>query len=225
MRIGMSIFLVVILINLVFFSGIAYSYGDSSSNNYVLLSGFEPFYIYTENPSQLITEFLNGSTIKNATILGIVLPVNFSESVAQITQAIKLYDPILVISLGLNAKARVIQLENFGMNIRKRSRSDPFWFIPQRLDTNGPFIRKTTIPIDDILSELRNNDISTRKSFYAGDYVCNAVFYQTLGFIEEENKDVPMGFIHLPPLDNQKPHGVNLTRLIDAITITISSAL
>ena len=225
LRIVKSLLLIVILLNLFFYSGVAYSYEDSSSNNYVLLSGFEPFYIYTENPSQLVAEFLNGSTIKNATILGIVLPVNFSESVVQITQAIETYDPVLVISLGLNAEARVIQVENFGMNIRKRPRSDPLWFFPKRLDPNGPFIRKTALPTADIVSELRDNDISARQSFYAGNYVCNAVFYHTLGFIEDEGKEAPMGFIHIPLLDYQEPHGVNLTILIDAITITISSAL
>ena len=225
LQIGKSLLLSIFLVNLFFYSGVAYSYEDFSQINYVLLSGFEPFYIYAENPSELVVEFLNGSTINNVTIRSIVLPVNFTESVAQITQAIHTYDPVLVVSLGLNAEARVIQVENFGMNIRKRPRSDPLWFFPKRLDPDGPFIRKTPLSTIDIVSELRANEISARQSFYAGNYVCNAVFYHTLGLIEDEGREIPVGFVHIPPLDYQEPHGVNLTILIDAITIMISSVL
>ena len=203
----------------------AENFEDTSQTNYVLLTGFEPFYIYSENPSQLIVESLNGTFLGNASIIGIVLPVNFSASVSQITQAIDTYDPLMVISLGLNGEARMIQVENIGLNLRNRPRSDPWWFFPKRLDSTGPFILKATIPTTDIALAIRDGGISARQSYHAGTYVCNAVFYQTLRFIEVEDKGISMGFIHVPPLDYQEPYGMNLSVLVDAVSIAISTAV
>ncbi len=73
----------------------------------VLVTGFEPFGTYPINPSQVIAETLNGSTLHDAEIIGIILPVNFTTSVEKAKEAIELYKPDVVISLGLNAKAEV----------------------------------------------------------------------------------------------------------------------
>ena len=57
---------------------------------YVLLTGFEPFDIYEVNPSQLIVEALDGQIIADAQIVGVVLPVDFTFSVENVTQAINI---------------------------------------------------------------------------------------------------------------------------------------
>jgi pyroglutamyl-peptidase len=220
--IGIGIVLLLIGIQTEVLAGTSEEIG---SDNYLLVTGFEPFYVYDVNPSQLIVEALNGTLIGNTTVIGIVLPVNFSGSVYQITSVIDKYDPLLVVSLGLNGEARMIQVENIGVNIRKRPRNNPFWFLPKRLDPDGPFLLKTTLPTNKIVSAIRDEGISVRHSFHAGTYVCNAVFYQTLRFIKEEDRQIPMGFIHVPPLDYQEPHGMNLSYLLDAIDIVLSMSL
>lgn len=197
----------------------------TGSGNYLLLTGFEPFYIYDVNPSQLIVEAFNGTKICNTTVVGIVLPVNFSESVTQIISEVERYNPVLVLSLGLNAEARMVQIENFGVNIRKQPRSNPFWFVPKRLDPDGSFLLRTSLPTIDIVSAIRNKGIPARNSIHAGTYVCNAVFYHTLQYIDEQNKQIPMGFIHVPPLDYQEPHGMNISVLLDAIDISLKTCL
>ncbi len=53
----------------------------------VLVTGFEPFGMYPTNPSQVIAETLNGSTLNDAEIIGIVLPVNFTTSVERAIEA------------------------------------------------------------------------------------------------------------------------------------------
>ena len=194
------------------------------SSNYLLVTGFEPFYIYDVNPSQLIVEAINGTVINNITVIGSILPVNFSESVTQITSEIDRYNPVLVLSLGLNGEARMVQVENLGINIRKRPRSDPFWFIPKRLDPEGPFLLRTLLPTIDMVSAIRSQGIPARNSMHAGTYVCNAVFYHTLRYIEH-NKQIPMGFIHVPPLDYQAPYGMNFSVLLDAIDISLKTCL
>ncbi|MBU0496888.1 MAG: hypothetical protein KKG04_02915 [Candidatus Thermoplasmatota archaeon] len=199
--------------------------GAPTVSNIVLISGFEPFYIYDENPSQLVAEALNGTILKNTTIVAVVLPVNFTESITQITQAIQTYRPVLVISLGLNVKAFGIQVENFGINFRKRLRSDPLWFLLQPLDPAGPLLRRSTVPNKKIVKAIRHEGIFAINSFNAGTYVCNAVLYGTLGVLEKESLDTPMGFFHVPPLPSQEPYGMPLEKIVDAVEIAISTIL
>ncbi len=197
----------------------------SLTSNIVLVSGFEPFYIYDENPSQLVAETLNGTFLNNATIVSVILPVNFTESINRMTQAIQTYQPVLVISLGLNAQAFGIQMEHFGLNFRKRPRSDPLWFLLQRLDPEGPLLRRSTIPNEKIVKALRHEHIFAVSSFNAGTYVCNAVLYGTLGILEDESLDIPMGFFHVPLLPSQASHGMSLEKMVNAVKISISMIL
>ena len=90
---------------------------SASGAQIVLVTGFEPFGNFTVNPSQLIAEALNGSIINDAEIVGVVLPVDFNESAKITTDMIEHYHPILVISLGLNARARVYRnRKNWGQS-------------------------------------------------------------------------------------------------------------
>ena len=187
----------------------------------ILLTGFEPFYIYDVNPSELVVNNLNGTVIGNHSIIGLVLPVNFSTSFSQITMAIDTYNPVLVLSLGLNGGARWLQVENIGLNFRKRPRSDPLWFLPKKLDPEGPLFRISTVPVDDIIAAVCMNGIPVRKSFYAGTYICNSVLYQTLNYIKKNEEQIPMGFIHLPPLYYQEPYGMNLSAIQNGVEAAI----
>ena len=101
----------------------------------VLITGFEPFDIYEVNPSQLIAETLDGQVIDGAEVVGIVLPVDFEESVENVTQAIEGYNPILVISLGLSSRTHVINVEKFGVNLKKLPRNECLWIFPRRIDS------------------------------------------------------------------------------------------
>jgi pyroglutamyl-peptidase len=83
-----------------------------------LVTGFEPFGNYTVNPSQLIAQTLNGSTFNDVDIVGVVLPVDFNESVKMTTDAIQHYHPDLVMSLGLNARSQAIRVEKIGVNLK-----------------------------------------------------------------------------------------------------------
>jgi pyroglutamyl-peptidase len=195
------------------------------SDNTVLLTGFEPFYTYTVNPSQLVVENLNGTALSNYSIIGLVLPVNFSTSISNIVEAIDIYNPQLIISLGLNGEARWIQVENIALNLRKRPRSDPLWFLPKKLDRSGPLVLKSTLPTHNIVDEIKSVGIPSRHSIYAGTYVCNSLFYQTLRYIDVEDFQIPMGFVHLPPLDFQEPYGMNITDIQSAVVSALTACL
>jgi len=191
----------------------------------VLVTGFEPFDIYEINPSQLIAEALDGQNIEGAEIIGIILPVNFNESVEVVTQAIIDYNPLLVISMGLSPSTHKINVEKCGINLKQVPRNESMWFTLRRLDPCGPFIRLSPLRTREIVLEIREAGIPSRQSFFAGLYVCNAVFYGTLGYIKEHEISTTAGFIHVPLLSSQDPDGMDLETMIEAVKIAIKTSL
>jgi pyroglutamyl-peptidase len=186
----------------------------------ILLTGFGPFSIYDINPSELIAKELDAETIENSTVVGIILPVNFTESVEVAIQAIDIYNPDLVISLGLAAPASWIRIEKVGLNLRKKNVSGRIVYT--RLDPCGPLFRLSSIPTYHIAREIRKAWIPARQSFRAGIYICNALLYGVLGYIKENNLPTKMGFIHVPLLKSQDPKkGMDLEDMVTATRIAL----
>ncbi len=191
----------------------------------VLVTGFEPFGVHLINPSQLIAETLNGTTLNGAEIIGVVLPVDFDRSLKEARAAIDRYHPDVVLSLGLAAGSRVVKVEKIGVNLKRFPRDDGTWSFPQRIDKKGPFFRVATLDAGGIAREMRHAGIPARQSFFAGMYICNSLFYGLLGDIKENNMTASVGFIHVPLLDSQDPEGMALETLVDAVKIAIQSCL
>jgi len=196
-----------------------------SKDNIVLITGFEPFDVYDVNPSKLVAESLDGQIIDDAYVVGIVLPVDFEKSVENITKAIIDYDPVLVISLGLAASRNCINVENLGINLKRYPRNESSWIFPRRIDKCGPFIKISSLETIDIVDRIKEENISVKHSFYAGMYVCNAVLYRTLKYIQENELSIKAGFMHLPLLLSQDPEGMELDTMIDAVVITVETSL
>jgi len=191
----------------------------------VLVTGFEPFDRYDINPSQLIAEALNGEYINDAEIVGIVLPVDFDESVDIVVQAVEDYDPLLVMSIGLSPGAVSIELEKIGVNLKIPLLNESSWLFPRRINPDGPFIRISPIDTRKVTKELREVDIPAHQSFSAGIYVCNAVLYGTLGYIKDHELSTRAGFIHVPLLKSQNPNGMELETMIEAVKLSINTSL
>ena len=186
----------------------------------VLITGFEPFGEYIINPSQLIVEEVNGMKIGNASIIGIVLPVNFSNAIAIVENAIKHYNPKIVISIGLESYAHSIHIEKIGLNLK----SEGFRKF-SRINASAPLFYTSTIPTSAIIKEIKKAGISARQSIFAGTYVCNAVMYSVLHYIAMNNMSTKAGFIHVPPLISQAKYGMELEEMVGAIIISIETCL
>jgi len=191
------------------------------ADSIVLITGFEPFGGYDINPSQLIIENLSDKVIDGATLLGIILPVNYTKSIELVIQAIKDYDPILVVSTGLAAGSRLIRIEKIGINLRY----DGKWYDLFRLDPNRPLFHLSPFPTNCIVKNMRRAGIPARTSLFAGLYICNAVLYSVLDYIEVNNLHIRSGFIHVPLLSSQHPNGMELEKMLDATTIAIQVCL
>jgi pyroglutamyl-peptidase len=66
----------------------------------VLVTGFEPFGPWQRNPSGEVARHLDGATIVDAEITGLVLPVSFERAAAPLIAAIDELHPDVVLNLG-----------------------------------------------------------------------------------------------------------------------------
>lgn len=181
----------------------------------VLVTGFEPFNQWDSNPSGEIALAVNDTTAGDACVVGVVLPVTFDCSYARLQEAIERYDPAAVIALGLDGTARAIEVERVAVNLQHPS---PLRF--SLVNESGPLFRRTTLPAADIVAAVHNEDIAARQSWCAGLYVCNHVFYRLLG--RAGQRDMPAGFIHVPPAKEQHPSGMELSVMLQGIRAAIN---
>jgi pyroglutamyl-peptidase len=205
--------------------GLCVCSSDASCTPVVLVTGFEPFENYTVNPSGLIAKALNGESVENATIIGVVLPVDFNTSLELSIQVIEEYHPVLIISTGLNAKTHRVNIEKIGYNMKRYQKEDGTWSFPRRIDPAGPFLRFTSLHTNTIVHNIRKANIAARQSFFPGTYVCNSLFYQLLGYMTDHQMSTQVGFIHVPLLDSQDPLGMSLEQMITAVKIAIQTEI
>ena len=191
----------------------------------MLVTGFEPFGNYSVNPSGEIAKALNGTMVDGVVIVGIVVPVNFTTAVAAVDAAIARYQPVVVVSTGLNARASEIRVEHWAVNLRRVPRSDMNWTPMRRLDPMGPWIRPVSIPVRACVEAVRGSGVPVESSWWAGMYVCNAVLYGELGYVQEAGVNARVGFVHVPLLDSQSPEGLPLGMMVGAVEQVIGSSL
>lgn len=196
---------------------------STSSPSVVLVTGFEPFGNYSVNPSGEVALALNGTMVDGAVVVGVVLPVNFTAAVTAAEAAITRYHPVLVISTGLNARLHRIAVEHVAVDLRQQPRVNGRWVPPTVLDPSGPLVRHATIPVKQCVTSMRADGVPVRGSWWAGTYVCNAVFYGELGYTE--GSGVRVGFVHVPLLESQDPSGLPLSVDVTAVRQVISSSL
>ena len=163
--------------------------------------------------------------VNDARIVGLVLPVDFNESVSLVLQAIDELNPVLTVCTGLSARSFSVHVEKCAWNIKKLSRNESLFFRFRRLDSQGSFLYISPLDTVSISQGIRDAEIQARSSFYPGYYVCNAVYYSVLRHSNNQKKTYPAVFLHVPLLTNQSTHGMELDSMIQAVRITIISAL
>jgi len=184
-----------------------------SGEKVVLVTGFKPFGNYNINPSELIAENLNGTTIDGAKIVGISLEVEWNISYNKTLEAIERYDPCAVVSIGLAPKSSLIRLEKLAVNLRWNEGFPFIRFIQKR----SPLLLATDVNLQEISADMKKENISSRVSYFAGFYLCNYLFYRLLDYKEKNDPELKVVFIHVPPLDE-----MNLQEMTDGVKIAIT---
>ena len=166
----------------------------------ILLTGFEPFGTYKENPSTEVVEALHGRTVGGVAVHGAVLPVHHARAAALVAELVRDVAPRAVVHLGLASGRARLALERVAVNVMDFEIADNAGYraTGEPCVAGGPAAYFSTLPLDAMLQSLVSNGVPAYLSSSAGTYLCNQTFYTTRHLLESERRDIPAGFIHLP---------------------------
>lgn len=166
----------------------------------ILLTGFGPFAENNKNLTEEIVISLNNLEIDNFKVYSFVLPVTYSGAKYEIENKINTIKPDLVLSLGLAASRKNITPELIGINYKHSETPDNnnYRALFEKIDASSSSSFYSTLPLEKIITDLKSKGFPIKLSTDAGSYVCNTVLYSALKYIEDNQLNIPCGFIHLP---------------------------
>lgn len=188
----------------------------------VLVTGFEPFGPWQRNPSGETALHLDGATIIDAEITGLVLPVSFQRAAAPLLAAIDGIRPDVVLNLG-QGEAVGVRVERVAVNrctAPEGGDNDGYEPDGEPIVVNGPETYSTTLPVTEIVELLSNVKFNTQASDSAGEFLCNSIMYTTLHHIATHQLPIRAGLIQASPLREEVPDltngkGMRLKKWID----------
>ena len=170
-----------------------------------LITGFEPFGRWRRNPSGETARHLDGATIVDLEVKGLVLPVSFRRAAAPLVEAIDTLRPDIVLNLGLGGAVGV-RVERIAVNrARAPGGGDNDGYDPDGspIVEDGPDMYMATLPVDEIVELLATLNFEVAPSDSAGEYLCNYAMYTTLHHIATRGYSTRAGFIHASPLSDE----------------------
>lgn len=188
----------------------------------IVVTGFEPFGPWQRNPSGEVARHLDGSTIVDAEITGLVLPVSYKRAAAPLLAAIDEIQPDVVLNLGQGAAVGV-RVERSAVNrctAPEGGDNDSYEPHGEPIVPGGPETYASTLPVNEIVDLLSNVKFNAAPSDSAGEFLCNYVMYTTLHHISTHQLPIRAGFIHASPLREEVPDltngkGMRLKKWID----------
>ena len=179
----------------------------------MLVTGFEGYGGRGINPAGEIAKSLHGKSIAGEPVTGAILPVSYAELPSRMSALIDNHKPAGIICLGLWPGEPMIRLERFGLNKNDFEIPDNVGILErEEIETGGPTARAASLPLEQIQMQLLKERIPTRLSSSAGNFLCNATLYTTLGLLERKGIKIPCGFIHVPYLPEQVAEIVQTTK-------------
>jgi pyroglutamyl-peptidase len=170
----------------------------------VLLTGFEPFGGSYVNPSNEACRRLEGEVFNGYRVVVETIPLRYDEMKPKLVEAIEKHGPSAIICTGQSG-ASTINLERVAINVADAR--IPYNCGAQPTDKpivdGGPAAYFTKLPLRRLLEALKAASIPATISNSAGTFGCNHIFYELMHRIDETGRDIPAGFIHVPPLPEQ----------------------
>ena len=164
----------------------------------VLLTGFEPFGKASSNPSGEIVKQISGDNIITA-----ILPVAYAQSAERLLALIAEHNPDVVICLGQAEGRTQITPEKVAINLDDARLADNEGVLRNdvKILEDGPDAYFSTLPIKEIVEEIKATGVPASVSLSAGAFLCNHVFY--IAQNKFAGTKVRSGFVHVPLMDEQ----------------------
>ena len=193
----------------------------------ILLTGFEPFSVYTENSSWVVAEQVTTRGVEGVDIALERLPVSFARVAAALREAVTKHRPDIVIMLGQSAASDCVRLERVALNLMDSKSGDSDGYIPDEEVINSamPSALMTKLPIKPLCSAIEAQGIAVKITNSCGLYVCNRLYYEAL-LLCEEQPAMRAIFVHLPLYEGQSNSEnkttMPLATMVDAIETLIN---
>ncbi|MCK5773083.1 MAG: pyroglutamyl-peptidase I [Thermoplasmata archaeon] len=188
----------------------------------VIITGFVPFHIFSQNPAQAVAEHLGKRS--DIDVVPIVLPVEYGRAREILLTALKKRSPDLVISFGLNGKISHIALEEIAVNIRGSDIPDNTGIVRMGdpISEDGPVAYRSRLPIARIKKRLLSEGIPVKVSYSAGVYLCNEIFYTVMQWCQESG--AKGGFVHVPMATEYLTDDPKMTRMPNMYLVDLKRA-
>ena len=169
-----------------------------------LVTGFTPFGGETVNPSYEAVKLLP-DCIEGVELIKLELPTVYFKALDVMANAIEIYEPIGILATGQAGGRCDMTVERIGINLCEAKLPDNEGLHLEKtpIEAGGPDGIFTTLPLYEIVEEMRQQGIPCSISNSAGAYLCNNVLYGTLRHLQKTNRNVPAGFIHVPFMTEQ----------------------
>ena len=197
----------------------------------VLVTGFDPFGGESVNPAYEAVKDLPDE-IAGAEIIKIEIPTVFKKSAVVVEEAIKKYQPDMVLNVGQAGGRSAVTIEKVAINLAEASIPDNDGDTPmdEPLVSGGPTAYFATIPVKAMVQNVKDHGVPCSISYTAGTYVCNSTMYQVLHMAATKYPEIKAGFIHVPYLTEQtvnKPQYASMSKgdITKALTYAIEAAV
>lgn len=185
----------------------------------ILITAFDPFGGETTNAAMQALELVETDACE---IIKLIVPTSFERSVDAVCKAICEHKPSAVIMLGQASERAAITPERVAINVDDASIADNDDYKPKDkpIVENGPAAYFSTLPIKEIVSDMKLRGIPAQVSNSAGTFVCNHLMYGVLHFLSIMFPETPAGFIHLPTTPSQ---AAKFSRAIASMSTEVSA--
>jgi pyroglutamyl-peptidase len=168
----------------------------------IIVTGFEPFGSYTDNPTQDLVKYLNNKYIDNKDfkVSGLVLPCEYYGAFEILDSHIEKEKPYAIINTGLASAVRGIRIENRFHNIMDGKYPDAKGFEPKKeiiiegcddcyyTDYKSNIFFKNNLIKRNLPVEFSNN---------AEYFICNSLGYLTARKITENRLPIKHMFLYI----------------------------
>ncbi|MFM8753002.1 MAG: pyroglutamyl-peptidase I [Actinomycetota bacterium] len=196
----------------------------------VLISGFEPFGGAKLNPSQLLVSELASQQLESIELSTIVLPVEFDRASEILLRKVKEQQPDLVIAFGQAEGRTAITPEKVAINLDDAripdNSGDQRKNRPISQDGNDGYF--STLPVEEMVSAMKERGYPAELSLSAGAFVCNHIFYRLQR--ELRGTGIRSGFVHLPLVTEQSDefpgkYVMGLSEMVNAVKVAIEATV
>jgi len=176
------------------------AHAEPADDEIILMTGFEPFGEKSLNSSWESVRQFDGLVLqKGRRIVTLQLPVIWETAAGILQQAIDIYNPVLVLSVGQGGE--LIRLEQNAHNQNGEILDNTGKLPPSEvIIPGGPEVYSTAFNLDTIVAELANAHITVYTSESAGRYLCNFISYQVYHYLAKLKPETRMLFVHVPPI-------------------------